>query len=58
LIQGLSGSLKVPRIEAKVSSAWDSMLANADRALPLRNERSDKALRYFFRSVPSPDDNR
>src|ERR1700730_1951903 len=58
LIQGLSGSLKVPRIEAKVSSACDSMLANAERALALRNGRSDRVLRYFFRSVPSPEDRR
>ncbi len=49
---GFSGSLKVPRIEAKVS-ACDSMLAKAERALALR-KRSDRVLRYFFRSVPSP----
>ncbi|MNM95083.1 hypothetical protein D3C81_1075100 [compost metagenome] len=58
LIQGFSGSLKVPRIEAKVSSAWDSMLANAERALLLRNGRSERPLRNFFRSLPSPEDRR
>ena len=58
LMKALSGSLNVPRIEAKVSSACDSMLAKAVLAWLLRKGFFDSVCRYAFNSLPSPDDRR